>query len=344
MINFKLSNNFEYRFKKFLSSNLFHNQLDAAKSSYWEYHSKEIKYSIKNSILSLEGKSGYYIPHKKNSYVYFLKLIKIFVKKIFGSQRSTFLTFEKAFDQVMNDKKNFNIENIKFNEKKILARNIFDCRKQFPFNFEINEHIIRSYYYTNILNSHIDLSKTNFIAEIGAGSGNLMLLLKHHFNTKCIINIDLPETLILCIPFLNNIFPEAKILFPNEINRKINKDTLLNYDFIFLAPNQIDLLENGLIDLFINTASFGEMTMSQIANYINFIQKVGKQDSFFFNSNRAEKIPISDKNDENSKHVDPIKFSEYPFFDNEVIFFETCKFTNLVQKDPCYLRLEKLKK
>ena len=63
----------------------------------------------------------------------------------------------------------------------------------------------------------MELSKTKFIAEIGAGNGNLMLLLKHHFNSKCIINIDLPETLIMSIPFLANLFPNAKILLPNEI-------------------------------------------------------------------------------------------------------------------------------
>jgi hypothetical protein len=195
----------------------------------------------------------------------------------------------------------------------------------------------------------MELSKTKFIAEIGAGNGNLMSLLKHHFNSKCIINVDLPETLTLCIPFLNNLFPNAKILLPNEINEKVGEDALLNYDFIFLTPGQITLLEENMIDLFINTASFGEMNMPQIEKYINLIQKVGKQDSFFFCSNRVEKISHNDDNldgkiDENSKHAKPIRFFEYPFFNNEILFFEICKFSSLVQNDPGYLRLEKIKK
>ena len=191
----------------------------------------------------------------------------------------------------------------------------------------------------------MELSKTKFITEIGAGNGNLMLLLKHHFNSKCIIDIDLPETLILCIPFLKNLFPNAKILLPNEINEKIGKDTLLNYDFIFLTPSQITLLEENLIDLFINTSSFMEMNMSQIEEYINFIQKVGKKDSFFFCANSVEKIPVGDsKQNENYKLIKPIRFFEYPFFKNQILLLEICKFTSLVQNNPSYLRLEKLKK
>ena len=191
----------------------------------------------------------------------------------------------------------------------------------------------------------MELSKTKFITEIGAGNGNLMLLLKYHFKSKCIIDIDLPETLILCIPFLENLFPDAKILLPNEINEKIDKDTLLNYDFIFLTPGQIVLLEENLIDLFINTSSFMEMNMSQIEKYVNLIQKVGKQGSFFFCSNGVEKIPIGDGHqNENYKHIKPIRFFEYPFFNNEVLLLEICKFTSLVQNNPSYLRLEKIKK
>ena len=287
MIKFELNDNFKNRFEKFLSSDLFYNQPKYAKSSPWKYHSKQIKYSIKNSLLTLEGEAGWYIPDKKNSYNFFLRSLKIIVKKLIGLDRSHNLSYKAAFAKIMNEEKNVGIQQLRFDKKKIIAKNISDCKKQFPFNYEVNQHIIRSYYYINILNSYMELSKTKFIAEIGAGNGNLMSLLKHHFNSKCIINVDLPETLTLCIPFLENLFPNAKILLPNEINEKVGEDALLNYDFIFLTPGQITLLEENLIDLFINTASFGEMNMPQIEEYINLIQKVGKQGSFFFLSQQC---------------------------------------------------------
>ena len=205
--------------------------------------------------------------------------------------------------------------------------------------------MIRSYYYINILNSYIDLPKTKFIIEIGAGNGNLISLLKNHFNSKCIIDVDLPETLILAIPFLKDLFPNANILLPNEINNKITKDTLLKYDFIFLTPAQTKLIEENLIDLVINTTSFCEMQKSQIAEYINFIQKVCKKDSFFFTTNNVEKIPFDgEKHPDNYKNMKPNRFFDYPFFDNEILIYQICRFTNFVQPKPSYLRLEKIKK
>ena len=344
MIKFELKDNFKNRFEKFLSSDLFYNQPKYSKTSYWEYHSKQINYSIKNSLLTLKGKSGYYIPDKKNSYNFFLRSLKTVVKKLIGLDRSRKLSYKAAFTKIMNSDKNVGFQQLQFDKKKILAKNISDCKKQFPFNYEINDQIIVSYYYINILNSYTDLSKIKFIAEIGAGNGNLMSILKHHFNSKCIIDIDLPETLILSIPFIENLFPNAKILLPNEINEKISEDTLLNYDFIFLTPGQIKLLEDNLIDLFINVSSFAEMNMNQIREYINLIQKAGKQDSLFFCSNRVEKNPNAETKDQNSKNIKPIKFLEYPFFNNEILFFEICKLTNLVKYAPAYLRLEKIKK
>ena len=350
MALFKLTEDFKDRFKKFLSSDLFHNQPSNSKSDYWNYHSNEIKYTIKNSILNLKGESGNYIPDKKNSYQFFSRSIKILIKKIIGldtegPDSASFMSFKKAFKKIMNENGIAGYQQVQFDKKKILARDFSDCKKIFGFNYAINEHMIKSYYYINILNSYIDLPKTKFIIEIGAGNGNLISLLKNHFNSKCIIDVDLPETLILAIPFLKDLFPNANILLPNEINNKITTDTLLKYDFIFLTPGQTKLVEENLIDLVINTTSFCEMQKSQIAEYINFIQKVSKKDSFFFTTNTVEKIPFDgEKQPDNYKNMKPNRFFEYPFFDNEILIYQICRFTNFVQHSPSYLRLEKIKK
>ena len=350
MALFKLTEDFKDRFKKFLSSDLFRNQPNNSKTDYWNYHSNEIKYTIKNSILNLKGESGDYIPDKKNSYQFFSRSIKILIKKIIGldtagGNSASFMSHKKAFKKIMNENRIAGYQQVQFDKKKILARDFSDCKKIFGFNYVVNEHIIRSYYYINILNSYIDLPKTKFIIEIGAGNGNLISLLKNHFNSKCIIDVDLPETLILAIPFLKDLFPNANFLLPNEINNKITKDTLLKYDFIFLTPAQIKLVEENLIDLVINTTSFCEMQESQIAEYINFIQKVCKKDSFFFTTNNVEKIPFEgEKNPDNYKNMKPNRFFEYPFFDNEILIYQICRYTNFVQHSPAYLRLEKIKK
>ena len=48
------------------------------------------------------------------------------------------------------------MQQLHFDKKKIIAKNISDCKKQLSFNYEVNDHIIRSYYYINILNSYIE--------------------------------------------------------------------------------------------------------------------------------------------------------------------------------------------
>ena len=47
MAFFKLTEDFDHRLKKFLSSDLFHNLPSNSKTDYWNYHSNEIKYTIK---------------------------------------------------------------------------------------------------------------------------------------------------------------------------------------------------------------------------------------------------------------------------------------------------------
>ena len=340
MIKMNFEIEFIKRFKNFLESDSF-NQPEEAKSSYWADYTKKIKVVIKDSTLLIQGKAGNYIPSKKYSFQLFIDRTKYFIEKIMNM--NAFMSYDRAFDKVMNEKEIPAYQQIDLNYDKIIAKNISTCKKIFPFKYNLNKHYIRSYYYLNVLSSYIDLSKSKFIVEIGAGNGNLLSLIKYHFSPKCIINIDLPETLTLSIPFLKNLFPEAKILFPNEIDDKINLENLQEYDFIFLTPNQISILEENLIDLFINTTSLQEMNMSQIKKYLNLIQKTGKNGSFFFNANRVEKAPHDGPKNEEYRNIKPTRFSEYPFFDNnEVLFLEVCRFTSLVQNHPLYTKLEKI--
>jgi hypothetical protein len=118
------------------------------------------------------------------------------------------------------------------------------------------------------------------------------------------------------------------------------------YDFIFLTPGQVDLLPDNSFDLFLNTSSFQEMQKKEIQKYFNLIQKLGRNGSFFFNHNSVEKIPYDSEKELASlrSQYEPVRFFEYPFFDNEVLIYEICGFMSLVQNSPMYLRLEKIKK
>ena len=81
-----------------------------------------------------------------------MRSLKIIVKKLIGLDRSHKQSYKDAFAKIMNEEKNVGFQQLHFDKKKIIAKNISDCKKQFPFNYEVNEHIIKSYYYINILN------------------------------------------------------------------------------------------------------------------------------------------------------------------------------------------------
>jgi len=345
----KIDKNISKRIISFVSSDLWKNLPSHSKTQYWEHHANLLsQFKMGSDYVEIQGVGGFNIPNEKYSLNALTRPLKSFIKQLFSRDKLRFLSFSDAFQRVIKENLFAGYQQVKFDKEKIIASNYSQIKKIYPFNYDVNDpNIILSYYYINILNSYIDFSNTKYIAEIGGGSGNLMSLLKYHNKPKCIVNIDLPEVLIVCIIFLTNIFPKANFLFPNEVNKKITSATLSNYDFIFLTPSQLDFLDDNLFDLFINTISFQEMEKNQIKEYFNLIQRSGKKNSYFFNQNRVEKLPF-DSNDDNKKssieNIKPTRFCEYPFFNNEIKVFEICKFSSLVKRGAVYTRLEKILK
>lgn len=87
------------------------------------------------------------------------------------------------------------------------------------------------------------------------------------------------------------------------------------------------------------------MTPIQINEYFGLIQRASKNNSYFFTSNRVEKIPSGEGSFKKLTEAEPIRFSEFPWHStNEVIFYEICRLFRLVKLDSMFNRLEKLKK
>ena len=349
MIKFKLNNNVLDSFKDFLKLKEFNEYNPDSKSVYWQHHSKLVKFFIKNDYIYIQGDSGFYLPDKKFSLKTFWRFIKYTISSVINFSNPYFPSWfinkkvKKAFEYSVNGDTS---SKIKFNKEKIFTNNISYLKKIFPWKeYLINFHIVKTYYWLNILASYSDIKKKEFIVEIGGGNGNFISLLKHHCKNKCIIDIDLPETLVHCIAYIQSVFPTAKILFPHEVSKKITKQVLDKYDFIFLTTSQIEHLDDNTIDVFINTGSFCEMNKKQIKDYFELVQRASKKDSLLLNVNRAEKVPVAGRDNEISKLPPINKFVEYPFFkDNEVLIFEICQFFEKLVKDKVYVRLEKIKK
>lgn len=309
------------------------------KSKYWANQVDNIKIHFRDpSEILLSGKSGVYLPKNKK----IINLIKYFIISMYNlifDYKNSYFNYQKTFNNLKFSNKNF-FQKIQSQKVKDNFQNINQIKENFFTNKIVNEKIIHSYYFLNVLNTKIDFNTKKNICEIGPGNGNLISIIKKNFKNNKFLIIDLNETLLVSSIYLSSLFPDKKFILPNEIGNKINANLIDENDFILLAPNQVELIEPEIIDLTINTSSFAEMNKKQIKNYFDLVQKISKKDSYFFNYNRVEKYPIDSLQADNL--TKPNRFHEYPFYNNEIEYFQICEFAKNIQNDPVFLRLEKI--
>jgi putative sugar O-methyltransferase len=135
------------------------------------------------------------------------------------------------------------------------------------------------------------------IAELGAGYGRVAyVFLKAH---RCKYTIfDIPPALYIAQRYLTAIFPELKVFGFRDFNSYDEiAEEYEHADISFFTPNQMVYLPKFQYNLFINISSLHEMTMPQIKNYIDLIDKytVGSfyMKQWFKSTNREDGIVIS---------------------------------------------------
>lgn len=361
MANMKLNEQFVNRFKSFLDSDAYNNMPSYSKSEYWRDHSKAVKVNVSNDNVAVSGKSGFYVPPKRKSFInkVLKKLkapssIKPYIKKKLGipERHRRFMDFGEAFDLVMKadpiaciDISPYRINFSQLANKTGIYKNLASVKSDYQsfFKNEASSFVIKGYFYLNILQGYNVLNQqTRRILEIGGGNGNFISLIKKHYPKTTIFDVDLSETLSHAIPFIAESFPEARILMPHEL--ETNLAHLDEYDFVFLTPGQIHLIPEKHFDLAMNTHSFQEMTMQQIQEYFSLIYRSLKTDGYMYIINRVEKIPGGDDIATTGSKEPPIRFFEYPWKnDSEILIYEICKFMRLIYPDDCYIRLDKIK-
>jgi putative sugar O-methyltransferase len=271
-----------------------------------------------------------------------------FIKKKIGIHDGDIklLNEHEAFDKIMNHDPicdidlapyRLNFLKMKKNPKVVSStskiKEIYFAKNK----YEVTGNVVTCFYHYNIISSHIDLHEIKSLLEIGPGNGNLSSILKSQMPQTTFINIDLPETLSHSIVYLFDLFPEAKILFPNEDI----KEDISRYDYIFLTPSQINKVNDSTVDMVINTYSFQEMTQRQIEEYFAFIKRSLKAEGYFYAANRVEKIPAGNNPLQNETRESVVRFFEYPWDPgSKVLVYEICKFARLTQLDNVYIRLE----
>ena len=148
--------------------------------------------------------------------------------------------------------------------------------------------------YDAILHPDLDRKEVRNILELGPGYGRTAYVFLSLQPDCRYILVDIPPALYVAQRYLSSIFKERKIFkfrpFGNfgQVRNEFN-----DADVIFLTPNQIELLPDKSIDLFINISSLHEMRMDQIIYYFKEIERL-TQKYFYFKQWMETTIPFED--------------------------------------------------
>lgn len=100
--------------------------------------------------------------------------------------------------------------------------------------------------------------------EIGSGFGGMTFALASTFPKAKFILVDLPEVLFLAAIYLDDLFPNRKIVIAGDEARWDE------FDILLCSADKLELLRSSKIDVMINICSFQEMTSTQVNNYATF--------------------------------------------------------------------------
>ena len=172
-------------------------------------------------------------------------------------------------------------------------------------------------YYEIINNIPSYTGKEFTVGELGAGYGKLAYIFKKiHANCKYII-FDIPPTLYLAQEYLSKVFPKCKMFkFRHFENFSEIEDEFNQSEICFFTSNQLELLPENIINLFINISSLHEMSKKQIETFHNLIDKITK--GYFF----SKQYPDTMKLPEELSGAYEIPFHEYPIPKNWKIIYK----------------------
>jgi len=347
----------------FVNSDTFATRSGVAKSEYWKYFADQLHVSVGGGSVNVSGNSGFYVPESATALRRLasrgVRAIRQPAKAAAWAGRKVaswfevprLMSYEKAFDAVMSHAEismpiisAFAVNHLKLARRaKVFATSASVDRHYRSWSgYAASANIINHYYYQNILRGFIESDALSTVLEIGPGNGNFPSILFHDWAPVRVVLLDLPETLAVAIPFLSNLFPDATIAMPNEIQAG---GLPAEFDFAFLTVDQLSMVADDSIDLAINCHSFQEMTHEQIRIYIELVQRVCRDQAHFFTANRIEKIPCGADPFRREQPDPPNRQAEYPWNPrNDVLVQEISKLMRLVQLDGIAIRLERIRK
>lgn len=142
--------------------------------------------------------------------------------------------------------------------------------------------------YPEVLTDKLD------ICEVGAGWGRLSYYFTQVNNKLRYHIFDIPHVLLISHEYLARSTNHTKV-FSYEESKIVDGDAGIK----FFTPNRLEELNGKVFDLFINQASFQEMTLEQVTGYFERINALSKR---FYSFQRYECLAM--------------EYSKYPIYSN----------------------------
>ena len=149
--------------------------------------------------------------------------------------------------------------------------------------------------YKNILHPDVDRRDVRTILELGPGYGRTAYVFLALQPGCRYILVDIPPALYVAQRYLTSVFPDRRIFaFRPFDDYESVREEMEDSSVIFLTPNQLELLPDKSVDLFLNISSLHEMRMDQIRYYFGEIARLTRR-YFYFKQWKETTVPFENE-------------------------------------------------
>ena len=137
--------------------------------------------------------------------------------------------------------------------------------------------------------------------DVGTYYGGLQGLVKKYRPNTNIIMVDFNHQLCRSFIYLSKLFPDAKHIMPDSLDKKLTKASIPKGSFVYVPVECYNKLENLKADLYSNFFSFGEMPEEILNRYLS--SKPYKNAKFLYLVNRVVSSPAFEQVYDNSTTI-----------------------------------------
>jgi putative sugar O-methyltransferase len=139
----------------------------------------------------------------------------------------------------------------------------------------VSNEFFRNLYLVDLCKRKLRCDGGASVFELGAGMGNLARLFLLGGVARTYTVIDIPHTLVFSFLFLRLSFPGLSYIFIRNQD-DVTRSKAQHYDLVFCPTMFAEQIGTGGYDLFVNTASLGEMPNETIRYWMNYVQRAAE--------------------------------------------------------------------